>query len=860
MTDGSPARRVRRPVPSACWEPGRSGDRHRGRAGHHRAGPRAEDLPQRAGRVPRAARRGPDHRRGRDGGDHRPVGQRQDHHHQPDRRHRPAHGRHGDGQRQPPGPDDRGPAGGLARPRHRHRLPVFPADAHAHRDGKRHAPAGPRPSRPVPRAQGSGEPSPRHGRARRSRRPASAGAVRRGAAACRDRPGDRVRAADPARRRAHRQPRHRDDPGYVRALQGPERERDHDRLRHPRPGSRRARRADRVRSRWADYRRYRGTGVSTLNRKAWGDLTRHRARTLLAVFTLSIAVASLGFLAVPALLNAAMSRQVQQSHLYDVGISTSVIDLTPAQLRALGHLPGVAAVSPAVGYATTVRSAAGTQNVELGGTDLAGAPVNTVPLLSGRMPGPGEVLADAGNGRATDFSVPNGGTIDVRAATGRLVRLRVTGTGLNLYATPGANGSTTPVFYASAATVESLRGARGYNYLGFRLAGDSAAAQSRVVAEVRAYLTAQTGTDPITALPVVRAPGQWPGQSGFGHIMALLYIITVLAFASALFLISATMNTLIAEQAGEIAILKTLGGRRRQIAGIILRTAAMLGAAGAVVGTIIGIAIAYLLASYFAVKFIDVSFGFGIATGVVVASLVLGPALAVAASLPALRRALRRPVVETLAGKGTSGYGYGRLDRLIARSGLLSGSRIPSSVRMGVRNALRQKRRSAAAIAQVAVAAGLAISFLALGQSITAVISQTIGQLHFSFGAGEAAASGARPFTSQALAVATAAPGVTGAQPVETSSVQYIGQTYVAWGLGTRPLYSYRLSAGHWFTSADTAGDARMAIPPVVLGPVVARAARARVGQILTLNLAAGRTRVRVIGIDTGQNEAGAIV
>ena len=40
--------------------------------------------------------------------------------------------------------------------------------------------------------------------------------------------------------------------------------------------------------------------MSTLNRKSWGDLTRHRARTLLAVCTLSIAIASLGFLAVPA--------------------------------------------------------------------------------------------------------------------------------------------------------------------------------------------------------------------------------------------------------------------------------------------------------------------------------------------------------------------------------------------------------------------------------------------------------------------------------------------------------------------------------------------------------------------------------
>jgi putative ABC transport system permease protein len=596
--------------------------------------------------------------------------------------------------------------------------------------------------------------------------------------------------------------------------------------------------------------------MSTLSRKAWGDLTQHRARTLLAVFTLCIAIASLGFLAVPILLNAAMNRQIAASHLYDVGISTSTVDLSPAQLRTLGRLPGVAAVSPAVGYATTATSPTGPQDVELAGTALASAPVNTVALFTGRMPGPGEVVADAGNARATGFAVADGGTIDVRAASGRLVRLRVSGTGMNLAATPAANGSTTPVFYAQTATVQALRGA-GYNYLGFKLTDDSPAAQSRVVAEVRAYLTAQTGADPITALPAVRPPGQWPGQSGFGHIMALLYIITILAFASALFLIAATMNTLIAEQAGEIAILKTLGGRRRQIAGITVRTAAMLGAAGAVLGTMLGIAIAYLLAGYFAVKLIDVSFGFAISVPVVVASLVLGPALAVAASLPALRRALRRPVAETLAGTGTGGYGSGWLDRLVARSGLLAGTRVPGSVRMGARNALRQKRRSAAIIAQVALAAGLAIAFLALGQSVTAVISQTIGKLHFSIGAGVASARGARPFGSQALAVAAATPGVTGAEPVETSSVQYNGQTYVAWGLGTHPRYAYRLSAGRWFTAADTAADTRPAVPPVVLGPAAARTTGARVGQILTLTLAAGLTKVRVIGIDTGQTNAG---
>jgi len=599
--------------------------------------------------------------------------------------------------------------------------------------------------------------------------------------------------------------------------------------------------------------------VSTLTRKAWGDLTRHRARTLLAAFTLCIATATLGFVAVPSLLNAAMSRQVQQSHLYDVAVPTRILDLTPAQLGALGRLPGITAVSADLGYVTTAASAAGSQNVQIAGGALAGAPVDTVPLLTGRLPRAGQVLADAANGRATGYAVDTGATMKVRAASGALVPLRVSGTGMNLAATPGANGSSTPVYYTTLATVESLRGVHGTDFLGFRLRDDTPAAQSRAIAEVRAYLTAQTGPDPITGLPATRAAGQWPGQSTFGHTMALLYIITILAFASALFLISATMNTLITEQAGEIAVLKTLGGRRRQIGGITVRTAAMLGAAGAIVGTLLGIVVAYLLAHYFAETLIDLPTGFGVAPGVVLASLLLGPALAVAASLPALRRALRRPVAEILTGTGgAGGFGAGWLDRLVARSGLLAGAGVPSSLRMGVRNTLRQKRRSLATIAQIAVAAGLAITFLALGQSASALISHTVSQLRFSAAVGMT--GGSPPFGGQAVAIAAATPGVSSAEPVETSAVQYRGQSYVAWGLGVHPLYTYRLSAGRWFTAADTAAAAHPAIPPVVLGPVLAPTTHAGIGRILTVDTPVGYTRVRVAGLDTGDTNGGATI
>jgi putative ABC transport system permease protein len=601
--------------------------------------------------------------------------------------------------------------------------------------------------------------------------------------------------------------------------------------------------------------------MTTLNRKAWADLTRHRARTVLAAFTLCIAIATLSFLAVPGLLGAAMNRQVAASHLNDVGISTTVLDLHPAQLAALGHLPGVAAVSPVLVYTTTATSAAGTQNVVIAGGDLASAAVNTVPLMSGRLPGPGQVLADVGNARATGYATANGSTIDLRAASGATVRLRVSGTGLNLAATPGANDSTTPVFYATLATVESLHGARGYNYLGFRLTGNTTAEQNRVIAEVRSYLTRLTGTDPFTSLPATRATGTYPGQTAFSTISRFLYIITVLAFISALLLISSTMNTLIAEQASEIAILKTLGARRRQIAAITLRTAAMLAAAGTVPGTLLGIVIADLLANDFAVKYIDVAFGFSVSVPVIVASLLIGPVLAIAASLPALRRALRRPVAETLAGTATASYGSGWLDRIAARTGLVSGERLPSSLRMGIRNALRSKRRSAATIAQVAVAAGLAMSFVAFGQSIYAVINQTIGKLNFSVGVGEAASTDSRPFTSHALAIAAATPGVTAAQPVETSAVQYASQSYAADGLDSHPLYSYHLSAGHWFTTAQTAASAaNVAVPPVVLGPTIATVSGAKVGQTLTFTLPQGPTRARVIGIDTGHIDSGSVV
>jgi len=589
--------------------------------------------------------------------------------------------------------------------------------------------------------------------------------------------------------------------------------------------------------------------VSALGRKAWGDLVQHRSRSLLTMLTLSLAVASLATLALPGLMDRAMDRQVAADRLFDVAFGTHDLVLTPAEFRTLMRLPGVDAVGAAVRYPAQVTAGARRQAAMIWGVDLAAQPVDAIRLVSGRLPRSGEILADAANASAADLATAIGARIEVRDSDGAHTALRVSGNATDLATSPSPAGVSSPVFYASEATVRSLSGLRGINFLAFRLSDNTPGAEARLVAAAHTYLKGLTGTEPFLAMPATRSQGDWPQRTFFDHVIALFNVITLLAVCCALFLIAATMNTLIVEQAGQIAILASLGARRHQVAGVVLRTAGLLGGVGAIAGTALGVAISYALTRYFAATLFDVRAGFAISVPVVAASLAGGPALAVAASLPGLCRALRRPVAETLADQGVTGYGTGWLERLMARGRLLSGP-----TRMGLRNALRQKRRSAATVAQVAVATGLALALFASGRSLDIGVSQVYGTFHYAIEVDEANVS--PPLGSRAQAIAATTPGVTRAEPVVATGVDYDGHSYLALGLGPDPLYQYRLGAGRWLTAADASAE----VPGVVLGPAVARAAHASVGQTLTLGTVAGATAVRVVGIDTGQENDGGMV
>ena len=185
----------------------------------------------------------------------------------------------------------------------------------------------------------------------------------------------------------------------------------------------------------------------------------------------------------------------------------------------------------------------------------------------------------------------------------------------------------------------------------------------------------------------MRAPGDWPGKDIFDKFSQLLYVVTLLALLCALVLIGNTMTTLVGEQTREIGAMKAIGGRRRQITWVYVRTALLLGAIGSIIGVALGLVLANVLVNFFGSTFFAVSGGFGVDVPIVLASLLLGLLGPPLAALPAIRRGVRVPVREALETTGSISAGGGnRLDALLQRVGFL-----PRTAQIGVRSVGRRR-------------------------------------------------------------------------------------------------------------------------------------------------------------------------
>ena len=585
--------------------------------------------------------------------------------------------------------------------------------------------------------------------------------------------------------------------------------------------------------------------VSASLRKSITDLSRRPARTGFAVATLALAVASISFFAIPTLIDRTMQREVAAERLADLSVSLRPLVLDDRALGALAALPNVAGVEARSRVDARVLIGARRAPARvIGVRDFSHQAVDVVRLESGRLPGRGQVMVDVQDANSDVYDATTG---DVAAVVrpGRTIWLPISGEARNVEGGEQVQDDNVAVLYAPAATVAALSGERGDNRLAFRLQDTSPAAVRATIAAVRASLSTVPGFRGFTDVPQVRAPGDWPGKQDTQQFGDFLSVITLMALLSAIVLIANTMTTLVGEQRGEIAIMRAVGARPRQVALVYLRTAALVGTAAAVVGIALGIAIANLAARFFGMEFWAVHVGFGVDATVIVASALIGVLVAPLAALPAIRRGVRADLRETLEAGGAPVNGRGLLERGLQRVRFL-----PRTVQLGLRGVGRRPRRSLATVVIVALAVGNLLAVLALAAAATQS-TRTAWDDHLEdiriWTAGQA------PFDRRAEEAIRTTPGVATIQPALVSDVQLDGEDAVIWGVHQRPLFRQRVSDGRWFSAAQARAGDRV----VVIERNLARATGTGVGDVIALQTGAGPARMRVIGVADNQQEDG---
>jgi putative ABC transport system permease protein len=587
--------------------------------------------------------------------------------------------------------------------------------------------------------------------------------------------------------------------------------------------------------------------VSAVLRKSVTDLSRRRSRAFFIVATLALAVTSIGIFALPTLMNRAMDSVVASDRLPDLTVDTRPLMLDRAQLARLGALPNVRAVEARsfFGGSVFVGNRLAFAHV-LGVSDFARQQVNVVHVTSGTAPGDGAVLTDAQNARQGLLSVHAGQTLRIIGADGVVHRLAVSGEGRNLAGDQTVTQNGVIVLYGTPATVTALSGIRGEEDLFFRLADTRPTAVTTTIAAVRRTLATVPGFIGFTDLPQVRSAGDWPGKSGYQQFTKFLYVITILALLAALVLISNTITTLVSEQTAEIGIMKALGGRRRQIAAIYLRTTLLFGALGTVVGIVVGIVVANLVTSYFGSTLYAVNTGFGLDWTIVLVSLVVGLLAPPLAALPAIRRATRVPVREALQATGSAVGGQDAGDRLLRRIRFL-----PHTAQIGLRSLGRRRRRSISTALVIGFAVATLLGVQGLAAGIRDVSTASWGDHGEDVKIDQV---GVRPLDSRAANLIRATPGVATVEPMFVTDVGLNGKSAKIWAVRPVTMFHYRIAAGRWYTPAEA--QAHVA----VVERDLARVTGTRIGDVIRVQTASGPTSLRVIGISSNQQESGTAI
>jgi putative ABC transport system permease protein len=533
---------------------------------------------------------------------------------------------------------------------------------------------------------------------------------------------------------------------------------------------------------------------------------RAPGRILASVLALSLAVGAIGVLAIPAISEGSLHEAVARDGLGDVIVPTTPLDAE--QIARIEALPNVRSVNATASVATRLDGVPGDGgDVRVVGL-AADRELDLLQIADGRdARTAGEVVASPGLAEVGDVL-----RIDGRDAT-------VVGVGTTLL------WNADDVVFAGLDDVLPLAPEQGTNWLSILAVDDDEPALRELVTAIRPVLA--EGGDTFVDFPEYLPDGSTPIDQDIRQVSTLIGMLGVMAGIVALVLLASTTNTLITERTREVAVMRALGGRRRPLRRRLRRIALGITAVALVIGLPFGVLISNVIARMVLEEFVGITPTVAVDWWVVAASAagaLLGARLVAAR---AARRVTNQPLAAALRDREGDPYGARWYQRLVAR--VPSGGGVG---RLAARASIRRPGRTAAVVAQIAAAVGVAFLVPSLATSVNEFNDATFESWQW-----DATAEARDPGLPFDAAIADGVDGV-------ESGVWVFGsiddREIDAWGLAPgSAMFDPELRSGRWFEAGTR---------EVAISAGFAERRGIGVGDIVDVELASGASLYTVVG------------
>jgi putative ABC transport system permease protein len=587
-------------------------------------------------------------------------------------------------------------------------------------------------------------------------------------------------------------------------------------------------------------------------RKVFSDLTSHKSRTALVVLSIAVGVFAIAVvMGGRGVLLREFDEDFAASRPPDAEFATS--DFGQGQLHEVERQPYIAYAEARrrvslrfTTSATPGDSTAGWSSIQLWALpSFSNMQVSRISAEKGAEwpPPTGTIILERSALQAADYKVND--VITVETSTGKRAQLRIGGFAHDINAFP-TTFTGTVIGYVSMGTLAQIDEPEDFNSLSvvFSAAGLTRTEASRLAVDLRDDVLAPAGVQ-VYNMQVPKPGSHFLGDI-FKAVSLLLLALGVLSLALSAFLVINTVSAIMAQQVRQVGIMKSVGGRSRQIMTMYLALVGIFGFIAVAVGLPIGstagrwfIEYAANVLNFRVTSFVPPAYVIALEIGV-------GLMVPLLAALVPVRLGSRVTVVKALNASGisTATFGHSLIDRIL---GLVRG--LPRPIALSLRNTFLRKGRLVLTLFTLTLASAVVMATLSVRGSILQTITDIGAWWNY-----DAQVSFARPKPAQELErIAKEVPGVTALETWAQAGVSYKrddgSENEAISAIGLPPQTRFitpKLVTGRWLERADTNAI-------VINTDVYKDESRMRVGNTVRLTIMGHEGDYKVVGVVTGQ-------